>query len=138
MIDLVGNAADHAARLRLPAKGGKLVIVGLFGGGATWALPLIPIKAVTIQGSYVGNLRETQELLDLVRTKKIAPIPVTTMPLVQSQRSAERSAQGQAGRPRGADAVDIPPSLPGRVPKANPRLSCDSRKSAMLRDQPAE
>ena len=31
--------------------GGKLVSVGLFGGGATFALPLIPIKAVTIQGS---------------------------------------------------------------------------------------
>jgi len=40
----------------LPEQGGKLVIVGLFGGGATFALPLIPIKAITIQGSYVGNL----------------------------------------------------------------------------------
>src|SRR5690349_2580198 len=65
-------------------KGGKLIIVGLFGGGAPWALPLIPIKAVTIQGSYVGNLRETRELLDLVRTKKIPPIPVTPMPLARA------------------------------------------------------
>ena len=63
------------------AANGKLVIVGLFGGGAPWALPLIPIKAVTIQGSYVGNLRETQELLDLVRAKKIPAIPVTPLPL---------------------------------------------------------
>ena len=37
-------------------------------------LPGLPIKAVSIQGSYVGNLRETEELLDLVRTKKVAPI----------------------------------------------------------------
>ncbi|PMX74225.1 alcohol dehydrogenase, partial [Pseudomonas sp. GW456-12-1-14-LB2] len=58
-------------------------------------LPLIPIKAVTIQGSYVGNLRETQELLDLVRSKNVAPIPVTKAPLnkanealVQLQRGA--------------------------------------------------
>ena len=57
------------------------MIVGLFGGGAPWALPLIPIKAITIQGSYVGNLRETEELLDLVRTKKVPPIPVTPVPL---------------------------------------------------------
>ena len=69
------------------AKGGKLVIVGLFGGGATWALPLIPIKAITIQGSYVGNLRETRELLELVRTRKIAPIPVTTMPLAKANEA---------------------------------------------------
>ena len=69
------------------AKGGKLVIVGLFGGGATFPLPLIPIKAITIQGSYVGNLRETAELLDLVRNKMIAPIPVTTMPLAQANQA---------------------------------------------------
>lgn len=39
---------------------------------------------MTIQGSYVGNLRETQELLDLVRTKKVAPIPVTRLPLAKA------------------------------------------------------
>ena len=47
-------------------------------------MPLIPIKAVTIQGSYVGNLRETQELLDLVRARKVAPIPVTPRPLAKA------------------------------------------------------
>jgi alcohol dehydrogenase, propanol-preferring len=81
VIDLVGNAQTTQLGFDCLTKGGKLVIVGLFGGGATFALPLIPIKAVTIQGSYVGNLRETEALLDLVRARKIAPIPVTTMPL---------------------------------------------------------
>ena len=81
VIDLVGNAQTAQLGFDCLTKGGKLIIVGLFGGGAPWALPLIPIKAITIQGSYVGNLRETQELLDLVRAKKIAPIPVTAMPL---------------------------------------------------------
>jgi alcohol dehydrogenase/propanol-preferring alcohol dehydrogenase len=80
-IDLVGNPASTQLGFDCLTKGGKLIIVGLFGGGAPWALPLIPIKALTIQGSYVGNLRETQELLDLVRAKKIPSIPVTPMPL---------------------------------------------------------
>src|SRR6201990_177125 len=84
VIDLAGNAASTQLAFDCLAKGGKLVIVGLFGGGATWALPLIPIKALTIQGSYVGNLRETQELLDLVRAKNIAPIPVTPLPLAKA------------------------------------------------------
>jgi alcohol dehydrogenase/propanol-preferring alcohol dehydrogenase len=84
VIDLVGNAATTQLGFDCLSKGGKLVIVGLFGGGATWALPLIPIKALTIQGSYVGNLRETKELLDLVRAKKIAPIPVTPMPFAKA------------------------------------------------------
>jgi alcohol dehydrogenase/propanol-preferring alcohol dehydrogenase len=87
VIDLVGNAKTTQLGFDCLSKGGKLVIVGLFGGGATWALPLIPIKAITIQGSYVGNLRETQELLDLVRSKKIAPIPVTPMPLARANEA---------------------------------------------------
>src|ERR1700710_1624598 len=87
VIDLVGNAQTTQLGFDCLTKGGKLVIVVLFGGGAPWALPLIPIKAVTIQGSYVGNLRETQELLDLVRSKKIAPIPVTPMPLAQANQA---------------------------------------------------
>src|SRR6201999_4529823 len=81
VIDLVGNAQTTQLGFDCLTKGGKLVIVGLFDGGAPWALPLIPIKAVTIQGSYVGNLRETRELLNLVRARKIPPIPVTPMPL---------------------------------------------------------
>ena len=93
MLSLDPNApVQHLTRLIkelgpifwLDMMGAPLVIVGLFGGGAPWALPLIPIKAVTIQGSYVGNLRETRELLDLVRTKKIPPIPVTPMPLAKA------------------------------------------------------
>jgi alcohol dehydrogenase/propanol-preferring alcohol dehydrogenase len=87
VIDLVGNAKTAQLGFDCLTKGGKLVMVGLFGGGAPWALPLIPIKAITIQGSYVGNLRETQELLDLVRTKKIAPIPVTSMPLAKANEA---------------------------------------------------
>ncbi|MBV9533530.1 MAG: alcohol dehydrogenase catalytic domain-containing protein [Bradyrhizobium sp.] len=83
-IDLVGSAATTQLGFDCLTKGGKLVVVGLFGGGAPWALPLIPLKAITIQGSYVGNLRETQELLDLVRAKKVPPIPVTSMPLAKA------------------------------------------------------
>ena len=87
VIDLVGNAETAQLGFDCLTKGGKLIMVGLFGGGAPWALPLIPIKAVTIQGSYVGNLRETQELLDLVRAKKIAPIPVTPLPFAKANEA---------------------------------------------------
>jgi len=94
-IDLVGNAQTAQLGFDCLAKGGKLIMVGLFGGGATWALPLIPIKAITIQGSYVGNLRETKELLDLVRTKKIAPIPVTPMPLAKADAALNDLKSGK-------------------------------------------
>jgi alcohol dehydrogenase, propanol-preferring len=95
VIDLVGNAKTAQLGFDCLTKGGKLVIVGLFGGGAPWALPLIPIKAITIQGSYVGNLRETEELLDLVRAKKIAPIPVTRMPLGKANEALANLKEGR-------------------------------------------
>ena len=94
MIDLVGNAATTQLGFDCLTKGGKLVIVGLFGGGATWALPLIPIKAVTIQGSYVGNLRETQELLDLVRAKNVAADPGDAEPLDKANDALVNLQQG--------------------------------------------
>jgi len=86
-IDLVGNAQTSQLGFDCLSKGGKLVMVGLFGGGATWALPLIPMRAITIEGSYVGNVKETQELIDLVIEKKIAPIPVTTRPLAKADET---------------------------------------------------
>jgi alcohol dehydrogenase/propanol-preferring alcohol dehydrogenase len=95
VIDLVGNAKTSQLGFDCLSKGGKLVMVGLFGGGATFALPLIPIKAITIQGSYVGNLRETEELLDLVRAKKIAPIPVTPMPLAKANDALASLKEGR-------------------------------------------
>jgi D-arabinose 1-dehydrogenase-like Zn-dependent alcohol dehydrogenase len=94
-IDLVGNPQTAQLGFDCLTKGGKLVIVGLFGGGAPWALPLIPIKAITIQGSYVGNLRETEELLDLVRSKKIAPIPVTPVPFESADAALRDLQQGR-------------------------------------------
>lgn len=95
VIDLVGNAATATLGFDCLTKGGKLVMVGLFGGGAPWALPLIPIKAITIQGSYVGSLSETQELIDLVREKKIPAIPVTTLPLNQADAALQDLKKGK-------------------------------------------
>ncbi|MGB3435370.1 MAG: zinc-binding dehydrogenase [Achromobacter sp.] len=57
-------------------KGGKLIIVGLFGGASSWPIALIPMKALSIVGSYVGNLAELQELMELVRAGKVPPMPV--------------------------------------------------------------
>src|SRR6202008_570918 len=45
VIDLVGNAKTTQLGFDCLTKGGKLVIVGLFGGGAPWGPALSPIKA---------------------------------------------------------------------------------------------
>ena len=87
VIDLVGSSESTALGFDVLSKGGKLVIVGLFGGGA-WALPLIPIKAATIQGSYVGNLQELRELIELART---GAIPGTQLRIANSIRRVPHS-----------------------------------------------
>lgn len=75
-IDFVGGESSTQFALRVLGKGGKLVIVGLFGGMLRVPLPLIPILARTIQGSYVGNLSEMQELMALVRAGKIPALDI--------------------------------------------------------------
>jgi D-arabinose 1-dehydrogenase-like Zn-dependent alcohol dehydrogenase len=58
-----------------------LIVVGLFGGDITVPTPSLPLRAMTIQGSYVGSLTEMAELLDLVRRKGVPNLPVGTRPL---------------------------------------------------------
>lgn len=94
-IDLVGSSATAALGFNALAKGGKLVMVGLFGGAAPWSLPLIPMKAATIEGSYTGNLAETKELLDLVRKGAVQPIPIGRRPLSAATETIEDLRQGR-------------------------------------------
>jgi len=79
-IDFVGSESSTQLCLRILGKGGKLVVVGLFGGMLRVPLPMIPILARTIQGSYVGNLAEMTELMELVRAGKIPAIDVEERP----------------------------------------------------------
>jgi alcohol dehydrogenase len=95
VIDLVGSSESAALGFDVLPKGGKLVIVGLFGGGAPWALPLIPIKAATIQGSYVGNLQELRELVELARTGAVPAIPITRRPLEEASAALEDLREGK-------------------------------------------
>jgi alcohol dehydrogenase, propanol-preferring len=86
-IDFVGSPETSQIAFDALARGGKLVMVGLYGGSATWSLPLIPIKAASILGSYVGNLAELRELVDLVRAGKVTPLPVTRCALHDASRA---------------------------------------------------
>jgi propanol-preferring alcohol dehydrogenase len=81
VIDFVGATSTAKLATDSLTKGGKLVIVGLFGGDITLPLPFIPMRAMTIQGSYVGNLAEAKELLELVKRTRPPAIPITTHPL---------------------------------------------------------
>lgn len=84
-IDFVGAEATARFGWEAVRKGGKLVVVGLFGGAIRLALPMFPLRAVAIQGSYVGSLAEMGELMALVRAGEVAPIPLSPRPLDRAE-----------------------------------------------------
>ncbi len=81
VIDLVGASRTVQLGVDSLVKGGKVIVVGLFGGDITVPTPSFPLRAMGIQGSYVGSLNEMAELLDLVRRKGAPDLPVATRPL---------------------------------------------------------
>ena len=83
--------APHYDALR---KGGKLVQVGLFGGELNVSLPLMPIKALTIQGSYVGNPKELRELVQLANEGAVPALPVTIVPQHEANDALMRLRDG--------------------------------------------
>jgi len=80
-LDFVGAEASVNFGLATLRKGGKLIIVGLYGGALNLPLPFIPMSARIIQGTYVGSLKEMGELMELVRAGRIAPIAIDERPL---------------------------------------------------------
>jgi len=98
-IDLVGSPETASLAFNLLAKGGTMVCIGLFGGATPWSLPMIPIKAARILGSYTGTLGELRELLDLVRTGRVQPIVIDRRGLAEADDALHRLHKGQqAGR----------------------------------------
>jgi D-arabinose 1-dehydrogenase-like Zn-dependent alcohol dehydrogenase len=81
VLDFVGAETSVNYGLSCLRKGGKLIIVGLFGGALNIPIPFIPMNARLIQGSYVGSLQDMDELMALVREGKIAPIDIHERPL---------------------------------------------------------
>jgi alcohol dehydrogenase, propanol-preferring len=81
VIDFVGASDTAKLALESLTKGGKLIIVGLFGGEITMPIPFFPMRAIAIQGSYVGSLPEMKELLELVRCSGPLSVPLRTRPL---------------------------------------------------------
>ena len=101
-IDFVGAEASVNFGLGCLRKGGKLIIVGLYGGSLTTPIPFIPMNARIIHGSYVGTLQEMGELMTLVREGKIAPIEILERPLAEA---TEALADLKAGRVRGRQVL---------------------------------
>jgi D-arabinose 1-dehydrogenase-like Zn-dependent alcohol dehydrogenase len=93
-VDFVGSEASLKFATGAVRKGGQVVVVGLFGGGFSMPIPMFPMRAISIGGSYVGSLAETLEMMDLVKAGKIDPIPVQERPLSDASKTLDDLRQG--------------------------------------------
>jgi D-arabinose 1-dehydrogenase-like Zn-dependent alcohol dehydrogenase len=94
-IDFVGSERSAALAFGALAPGGTLVVVGLFGGALRLALPLLPLKQVTIRGSYVGSPAEMAQLLALGRAGSVPELPLDERPLAAAQAALDDLRAGR-------------------------------------------
>jgi D-arabinose 1-dehydrogenase-like Zn-dependent alcohol dehydrogenase len=95
VVDFVGSEATFAFANSVVRKGGKIIIVGLFGGAMSMPIPFFPMRALSLVGSYVGSLAEAEEMMALVRAGKVDPIPFATRPLAEAGRTLDDLRQGR-------------------------------------------
>ncbi len=95
VIDLVNGTVTARFAFDALRKGGKLVQVGLFGGELSLPLPLMAIRALTVQGSYVGSPKELRELVGLAQRGSLEALPVTTVPRSQTNDALMRLRDGK-------------------------------------------
>jgi D-arabinose 1-dehydrogenase-like Zn-dependent alcohol dehydrogenase len=93
-VDFVG--ASETANLALSAlrKGGKLILVGLFGGEIALSIASTILRAITVQGSHLGSVAELNSVVALAREGKIKPIPIQTRPLAEVSRTLDELKAG--------------------------------------------
>ncbi|MEH6477546.1 MAG: alcohol dehydrogenase [Sneathiella sp.] len=83
-IDFVGAESSAKFGVNALCKGGKLVIVGLFGGTFSLPVPMFPIKAIGVEGSFVGSLDEMNELLVLAKAGKLQDLKLDERPMSEA------------------------------------------------------
>ena len=94
-IDFVGSPATSGPGIAALRKGGRYVICGLYGGELTHPLPPIAQRAISIVGSYVGNLSELKAVVALAKKRKLKPLPVETRPAEEANAALEALKAGK-------------------------------------------
>jgi len=112
VIDFVNSSATAKAAFDALRRGGKLIAVGFFGGELSLPLPLLPLRALTLVGSYVGSPIELRELVALAQSGKLPPIPLTTAPQSDATSVLARLRDGRIIGRVVLDAPGVPHATP--------------------------
>ena len=93
-IDFVGSADTAKLTLGILRKGGKLILVGLYGGEIPLSLVSTIQRALTIQGSHLGTVAELKAVVALACQGKLRPIPIQRRPLSEASRTLDELKAG--------------------------------------------
>jgi len=94
-IDFVGAEQTTQYGFRALRNGGKLIIVGLFGGEFRTPIPMLPFRGITIVGSYVGTPAEMSEMVAMLRAGEVDPIPIETRELTRATETLNDLKEGR-------------------------------------------
>lgn len=93
-VDFVGTAETAQLALGGLRKGGKLILVGLFGGELALSIGTTILRALVVQGSHLGSVAELEAVVALARQGRIKPIPMETRPLSDVSRTLDELKAG--------------------------------------------
>ena len=93
--DFVGSDASLAFATGVLAKGGKVVVTGLIGGGFAIPAAMFALRAMTIEGVLTGTLAEARELMALARSGAAPSIPIAERPLAEAQAALDDLRAGR-------------------------------------------
>jgi D-arabinose 1-dehydrogenase-like Zn-dependent alcohol dehydrogenase len=93
-IDFVGNEASAQFGWRALARGGRLVVVGLFGGTFAVPLPMFAFTGNQIMGSVTGTPAEMKEMMDIVTAGKAEPVPIIKRKLDDADDALQQLRKG--------------------------------------------
>jgi alcohol dehydrogenase len=82
--DFVGSESSLAFATGVLAKGGKVVVTGLLGGGYATPVAMFVLRAMTIEGVLTGTLAEAEELMGLARNGRAPTVPIAERPLSEA------------------------------------------------------
>lgn len=95
VVDFVGSDRSLQFATGVLARGGKVVVTGLLGGGFAMPAAMFALKAVAIEGILTGTLAEAREVAALARAGKVRPPPITERPLAAAQSALDDLRAGR-------------------------------------------
>lgn len=95
IVDFVGAESSLAFAVSLLARGGKVVVTGLFGGNFSLPAAMFALKGIGVQGIITGTLAEARDLLMLAREGRISPPPIAERPLREAEAALSDLRRGR-------------------------------------------